>query len=345
MIIHHKETHDGSLTIFENGDYILVQGDPDRTDSLSTYYQAGQGPERMRHVVDREVQRHHRLLALRQSRGTSRDLPKRPHRAGPPRRPVRTPQGSAWRLGNPVGPSPGDLPKYPHDDTAVRRGARADAHRTHGINRELQSLEELANESEFGILTSGGGFSLGRFSAFDGSRETDPEYLLSYFEALERAVDAEPIRASMGVVIRGLTRYLWELFPALRGWHGVRRLAGTYRTGGRTTLPRGHHIFMKAGFPRRHWSRMFSISPEAMARLGWNHDLMSATQRRLFRMLARSGRPNTLQEHVRIALAALRAGHATDQQARWLVAQALRNLRQLGKGRVLRPTRMPYGPP
>jgi hypothetical protein len=74
--------------------------------------------------------------------------------------------------------------------------------------------------------------------------------------------------------------------------------------------------------------------------MGWDHQLMTNEQRRLFKELAKSGRPNTLVEHTRIAVEALVAGKATRDEARSLVTQSLLNLReQLVKD----PTRIPWG--
>jgi len=47
----------------------------------------------------------------------------------------------------------------------------------------------------------------------------------------------------------------------------------------------------------------------------------------LFKELSKSGRPNSLREHTRIAVKAPRAGGATLKEARQLVARSLRNLR------------------
>ena len=209
--------------------------------------------------------------------------------------------------------------------------ARADADRHWDVNRNLEGAAESGIPIFFEYV---GGFT--------EDYEFDPDYLIAYHERLERNAENAPLHMTVGGGgVRALTSFLWRLFPRLQGWQGVRRLVGTYRAGG-SPHPRGHHIFAKAAFPREHWNRMFSISPEAMARLGLDHRAMSTVQNRLFRALARSGRPNTIQEHIQIALAALQAGGASRPQARWLVAQALRNLRQLGAGRVARPIRIPY---
>jgi len=66
---------------------------------------------------------------------------------------------------------------------------------------------------------------------------------------------------------------------------------------------------------------------------------MTNRQRELFNELARSGRPNTLEEHSRIAIEALREGGATLAEARALVRQSLQNLMKQG---VLNPTHIPW---
>ncbi len=72
---------------------------------------------------------------------------------------------------------------------------------------------------------------------------------------------------------------------------------------------------------------------------GWDHQAMTNKQRELFNELAKSGKPNTLKEHTRIAVEALEAGGATTAEARSLVAQSLKNLREQG---VRIPTSIPW---
>jgi hypothetical protein len=107
----------------------------------------------------------------------------------------------------------------------------------------------------------------------------------------------------------------------------------------------GHHVHAQSGFrghPQYDPNQGFSISQELMESRGWNHSDMTATQRRLFNELSESGSANTLQEHTRIAVEALKAGGATEAQARQLVAESLRNLRNQG---VTQPTRIPWNTP
>jgi hypothetical protein len=95
----------------------------------------------------------------------------------------------------------------------------------------------------------------------------------------------------------------------------------------------GHHVHAKAGFKNAAQyskSKGFSISQKYMKDLGWDHQATTNAQRRLFNELAGSGRANTLKEHTRIAVEALQAGGATREQARSLVAQSLKNLREQG---------------
>lgn len=53
----------------------------------------------------------------------------------------------------------------------------------------------------------------------------------------------------------------------------------------------------------------------------------------------RVGRPNTLAEHTKIAVDALKAGGATTKEARDLVAQSLWNLKSQG---VTSPSNIPW---
>jgi uncharacterized protein YoaH (UPF0181 family) len=76
-----------------------------------------------------------------------------------------------------------------------------------------------------------------------------------------------------------------------------------------------------------------------MKSYGLNHQKMTSKQRELFKELAESGRPNTMQEHSRIAVEALIAGGASRGQARKLVAESLWNLRKQG---VRQPTNIPW---
>ncbi|MBN2267705.1 MAG: hypothetical protein JW725_05220, partial [Candidatus Babeliaceae bacterium] len=105
---------------------------------------------------------------------------------------------------------------------------------------------------------------------------------------------------------------------------------------------RGHHVHAQAGFEGHVLydpQKGFSISQEYMKGRGWRHERMTVKQRQLFDELAKSGRPNTLREHTNIAVAALKEGGATTQEARDLVSESLRYLRRDG---VRNPTRIPW---
>lgn len=69
---------------------------------------------------------------------------------------------------------------------------------------------------------------------------------------------------------------------------------------------------------------------------GLNHADMTAKQRQLFKELSESGRPNTLEEHTRIAKEALIAGGATEEEANEIVQMSLKNLMEQG---VTKPSR------
>jgi hypothetical protein len=72
---------------------------------------------------------------------------------------------------------------------------------------------------------------------------------------------------------------------------------------------------------------------------GWRHEVMTAVQQKLFRELAARSGPNTMKEHTRIAIEALRKCGATEAEARSLAAESLVNLRQQD---VRQPTRIPW---
>ena len=104
----------------------------------------------------------------------------------------------------------------------------------------------------------------------------------------------------------------------------------------------GHHVHAKAGFkghPSYSKTKGFAISQDYMKSRGWVHEDMTKMQRKLFDQLAASGGPNTLKEHSRIAVESLMAGGASRAEARSLVAESLRNLREQG---VRAPSHVPW---
>ncbi|ARD86944.1 hypothetical protein A3306_01830 [Rickettsia bellii] len=104
----------------------------------------------------------------------------------------------------------------------------------------------------------------------------------------------------------------------------------------------GHHPYAKKAFEGHvnyDPKKGFAISEKFMHENKLRHEDMTTAQRRLFGELYKSGRPNTLQEHTRIAVEALKAGGATEQQAKDIVAKALQQLR---KDKVLAPTNIPW---
>jgi RHS repeat-associated protein len=117
---------------------------------------------------------------------------------------------------------------------------------------------------------------------------------------------------------------------------GGSQCAGKYKDVG------GHHPHAKASFkdhPTYSKEEGFSISKDFMEKNKWDHQEMTNMQRKLFDELAASGSPNTLKEQSRIAVEALKAGGASEAEARSIVAQSLRNLREQG---VRAPTRIPW---
>lgn len=104
----------------------------------------------------------------------------------------------------------------------------------------------------------------------------------------------------------------------------------------------GHHVHAKAAF-QNHFTydpnKGFSISQAFMKANGLDHIEMTRTQRRLFDELSESGRPNTLEEHSRIAREALIAGGAGEEMADGLVNQSILNLKNQ---KVEQPTKIPW---
>jgi hypothetical protein len=115
----------------------------------------------------------------------------------------------------------------------------------------------------------------------------------------------------------------------------IREGAGAYEDVG------GHHVYAKSAFrghPAYDPQKGFSISQEFMKNRDWDHQKMTLAQRQLFDELAASGRPNTLTEHTKIAVEALKAGGATEAEAREIVDEALKDLRDQG----ISPTKIPW---
>ena len=117
---------------------------------------------------------------------------------------------------------------------------------------------------------------------------------------------------------------------------------GRYSGTGKYGDVGGHHVHAKAGFKgasKYDPNVGFSISQDFMERNGLNHQKMTSKQRELFKELYESGRPNTLDEHTRIAREALKAGGAGDSLINDLLEDSLSNL--AGQG-VKQPTRIPW---
>ncbi|PPV11894.1 hypothetical protein AWN73_20265 [Clostridium butyricum] len=105
---------------------------------------------------------------------------------------------------------------------------------------------------------------------------------------------------------------------------------------------KGHHIHAKAAFKgdiNYDLNKGFSISQDFMKNNGLSHSDMTTKQRQLFKELYESGRPNTLEEHTRIAREALEAGGASKSQIDELITNSLNNLKEQG---VINPTRIPW---
>ena len=118
--------------------------------------------------------------------------------------------------------------------------------------------------------------------------------------------------------------------------------SGSYSGTGEYGDVGGHHVHAKAGFKddvNYDPKKGFSISQNFMRDNGLDHNIMTSKQRELFKELYESGRPNTLEEHTRIAREALKAGGASDSMIDDLINASLRNLREQG---VTALTRIPW---
>jgi len=178
-----------------------------------------------------------------------------------------------------------------------------------------QLLEEVKNEIAIEVATNSAGLPLviftkagdisqiGKLLRKAGKNADEAEVVIKSGKSAERGYDAAKNAPRRGVDV------------------------GDYRD------VKGHHVHAKAGFKGHgtYSSRSgFSVSQDYMQSRGWNHSRMTAKQRELFDELAKSGRPNTIKEHTRIAVESLISGGASREEARRLVAESLRNLRQQG---------------
>ena len=101
-------------------------------------------------------------------------------------------------------------------------------------------------------------------------------------------------------------------------------------------------LFAKAGFKgdvNYDPKKGFSISQNFMKDYGLDHNIMTSKQQELFKELYESGRPNTLEEHTRIAREALKVGGVSDSMIDDLINALLKNLSEQG---VTAPTRIPW---
>jgi hypothetical protein len=157
-----------------------------------------------------------------------------------------------------------------------------------------------------------------------------------------KTVTEDVAKAGIKAAVGAFTKTTAEDIGKVEGKQIEEQLAkdlGAYKDVG------GHHPHSQAAFrgdPNYNANEAFSISQDYMESKGWSHQDMTATQRQLFDELAASGAPNTMKEQTRIAVEALKAGGATEAEARQLVAESLANLRKQG---VTQPTRIPWNSP
>ncbi|WP_156505887.1 RHS repeat domain-containing protein [Bacillus sp. SJS] len=143
-----------------------------------------------------------------------------------------------------------------------------------------------------------------------------------------------PIKKA-GQAVKAGTKLAGKTDDLFEGFQYLSKGTGEYSKVG------GHHVHAKSAFKDNvnyDPKKGFSISQSFMKDNGLNHQHKTNKQRELFKELNESGRPNSLQEHTRIAVEALIAGGATRQEARDLVAASHKNLRQQG---VREPSNIP----
>ena len=247
---------------------------------------------------------------------------------------------------------------------AVRMGAEVAAETTYDV---------AVNDADFGTsLAINAGASLG-FDAlgagigygarkFGNSRagRASVAYAAGFFQSPgsgRASVPFAPVDLTGGVVV-GLA----SIADGIK----TRHAAGLSRVRVRATKPagaiegvdfgpykptvEGHHVHAKAGLrgagklpTKYNLNKGFTVSQAYMLSRGWNHEAMTSFQRTAFDALAdavaKGTRKNSMKEHTRIAIGALVAGKVPLAEARWLVAQSLKNLRSQG---VYKPSRIPW---
>ena len=112
---------------------------------------------------------------------------------------------------------------------------------------------------------------------------------------------------------------------------------GEYRHTG------GHHVHSKKAFEgdvNYDLKKAFSISEEFMDSLGVKHSKITGFQQQLYREFAKSGRPNTLEEHTRIAIESLVKAGAPREKAIIIVEKSVQDLIKQG---ITEPTTIPWG--
>lgn len=105
---------------------------------------------------------------------------------------------------------------------------------------------------------------------------------------------------------------------------------------------RGHHVHAKKAFEGHvnyDPQKGFSISNELMKSLKIDHNTITQSQRRLFGELAKSGQPNTIREHTKIAVESLVEAGVQRELARDIVAESLNELRKMN---VREPINIPW---
>ena len=177
------------------------------------------------------------------------------------------------------------------------------------IGETLNTYSQLSYDAQ-GALH---GLSFGDFSGVG--------QMANNFFDYENGDPAGETTAKLSLAVIPLEIKALDNIPSRRLDDGV----GLYRDVG------GHHIHAKAAFKQNASYSLrdgWSISQQYMKDRGWNHQAMKNYQRKAYKEMRDGKRPNTIQEHNRIAIEALEASGASRVEAVQLTTESLGNLYQ-----------------
>ncbi|MBL9125489.1 MAG: hypothetical protein JNG90_17755 [Planctomycetaceae bacterium] len=170
---------------------------------------------------------------------------------------------------------------------------------------------------------------------FVAAGELRPGELVDTAAGQRRVAAREPFRYSGRLYNLETTEHVYRVGLLGALVHNACALE-PYRRGG------GHHPLMVSAFrdhPNYSKYAALSIPAKEMDRLKIVHKSVTASQRRMFDELARSGRAHTLRAHANIAVEALVENGMRRADARDVVNQCLR---QLKEWRITAPTGIPW---